>query len=64
MDMDAITCFSCEKSFRDSEVAPVQRNHDGTVCFGCRKCIGKWIADGFLKAQFPFWARKQGLDQV
>lgn len=58
------TCNGCEKDFRDEDLAPYQRNADGTYMFGCRRCITKWIEQGILWPMLPFWARKQGLDKV
>jgi hypothetical protein len=55
-------CWGCEKTYPASEVAPVIRFADGTIGWACRRCIGDWINEGFLYAEWPFWARKEGRD--
>ena len=59
-----VTCAGCDKQFREEDVAPYQRNADGTYAEACRYCIGEWIKLGILWRELPFWARKQGLDKV
>ena len=54
-----ITCNGCDKDFQETETASYQRNADGALNVACRKCIGAWIAEGFLWASIPFWMRRE-----
>ena len=60
--MSTITCNNCEKHFREEDTVPFQRNQDGTFLYGCRKCVTIWLKEGFLRGDWPFWARKEGVD--
>jgi hypothetical protein len=56
-----LTCAGCDHQFRDEDLAPYQRNADGSFTQACRKCIANWIKMGVLWANIPFWKRKEGL---
>jgi hypothetical protein len=59
-----MSCAGCDKDFRAEDLAPYQRNVDGSYSEACRKCIGEWIKLGILWPVWPFWARKEGLDKI
>ena len=56
-------CAGCDKDFRPEDCAPYIRYQDRSFGEACRKCIGEWLKMGVLWPQFPFWARREGLDQ-
>ncbi len=56
------SCAGCDAQHRQDNLAPYQRNADGTFAEACRSCITTWCKLGTLWQQLPFWARKEGLD--
>jgi hypothetical protein len=59
-----MACTGCERDFRPDDCAPIVRYGDRTFDVACRYCITLWIKEGFLYKEWPFWARKKGLDQM
>lgn len=55
---DALKCDEDGKEWRTEDTVPYIRLIDGTFLYLCRKCVGKWIDQGFLQA-IPFWRRKE-----
>jgi hypothetical protein len=53
-----VVCANDEKQWRIEDTAPYMRLIDGSFSHLCRKCIGKWITEGFLHP-IPFWQRKE-----
>lgn len=55
-------CAGCDHTFRPNDLAPYQRNADGTLTEACRHCISTWIKSKVLWQRLPFWIRKEGKD--
>jgi len=56
-------CAGCDADHRQDNLAPYQRNADGTFAEACRSCIAAWTKLGVLWNLLPFWARKLGFDK-
>lgn len=61
--MEMRLCAGCDHKYRDQDLAPFQRNQDGTFAEACRSCISAWIKLGALYNDLPFWRRKEGHDR-
>ncbi len=54
-------CAECEAELNEQDLAPYQRNQDGTVSSLCRRCLYTFVNAGFLWP-YDLAQRQQGVD--